>query len=290
MERRSLLAASVGVVALAVACAQNPESPVSPSAAAGNAAANVDGSTLKVSAPTPSSPANGSKVDTRKPTFVFDNATGKFTSVALEYRVQLFDAAGNVVNETVVGQGTGGNTSLSSASDLNADVDYAWRVRAEYQTQVGPWSNVWTFHTPAPAGGVVGTVDDGTIGPPRNISINELFNIVVNIHNTLRVDLGSASTRDGRIAFWSAAIAAVHYGHSRFNPQGPDSGWCIKDAGGGRPISDDVPVRCVSRDFWDMIGGAGANGYSFHIEYSGILPSSQNVYPPPRSALSYLNR
>ena len=33
------------------------------------------------------------------------------------------------------------------------------------------------------------------------------------------------------------------------------------------------------------IGGAGANGYSFHLDYLGVLPSNQNVYAPPRSSL-----
>ena len=36
---------------------------------------------------------------------------------------------------------------------------------------------------------------------------------------------------------------------------------------------------------WALIGGAGANGYSFHTDYLGRLPGDQNVYPPPRSAL-----
>ena len=80
-------------------------------------------------------------------------------------------------------------------------------------------------------------------------------------------------------------MAAVHYGHPRYNPKGPDSGWCIKDGGAGRPQSDDVIVRCGSRDAWDMVGGAGANGYSFHVDYIGRLPGDQNVYPPPRAAL-----
>ncbi len=62
-------------------------------------------------------------------------------------------------------------------------------------------------------------------------------------------------------------------------------GWCIKDGGSGRPQSDDVIVRCNSRDAWDLIGGAGANGYSFHVDYIGRLPGDQNVYAPPRSAL-----
>ena len=61
----------------------------------------------------------------------------------------------------------------------------------------------------------------------------------------------------------------MHYGHSRYNPRGPDSNWCIKDAGGGRPISDDVIVRCNSRDAYDLIGGAGANGYSWHVDPIG---------------------
>ena len=64
----------------------------------------------------------------------------------------------------------------------------------------------------------------------------------------------------------------------------------IKDAGGGRPVSDDVIVDCGSRDFWDFIGGVGANGYFWRINYDGRLPGNQNVYPPPRSALGYLGR
>jgi len=59
----------------------------------------------------------------------------------------------------------------------------------------------------------------------------------------------------------------------------------IKDAGGGRPISDDVIVRCGSREAYDLIVGAGGNGYSWHTDPIGALPGNQNVYPPPRSSL-----
>ena len=86
-----------------------------------------------------------------------------------------------------------------------------------------------------------------------------------------------------------AAVAAIHYGHPRFNAAGPDPSWCVKDAGGGRPPSDDVLVLCRSRDAWDLIGGAGGNGYFFHDDYLGSLPSIQNVYPPPVSALNFFN-
>ena len=130
----------------------------------------------------------------------------------------------------------------------------------------------------------------GQVGPQRSIFFDEAFGIILNIHNTLRIDLGSRSSREFRVDFLFAAVAAIHYGHPRFNSAGPDPSWCVKDAGGGRPPSDDVLVLCRSRDAWDLVGGAGGNGYFFHDDYLGVLPSNQNVYPPPVSALNFLNR
>ena len=164
MERRSLLAISVGVLALAAACAQNPESPVSPSAATGSAAANADGSTLKVSAPEPVSPGEGERTETVRPTIVFRNSAGRFTSVALSYRVQVFDASGNVIAELGVAQDASGQTSLTADTDLAYDTEYRWRVRAEYQGQAGPWSALRTPRRPCarapPLPGGAGAVRD----------------------------------------------------------------------------------------------------------------------------------
>jgi len=39
-----------------------------------------------------------------------------------------------------------------------------------------------------------------------------------------------------------------------------------------------------------LIVGAGGNGYRFDATYLGPLPSIQNVYPPPASALSFLGQ
>lgn len=122
-------------------------------------------------------------------------------------------------------------------------------------------------------------------GPQRNIEVREAFDIIVAYHNASGVDLGRNSTREGRVDWFFSAVAIVHYGHPRFNPNGGDRNWCVKDAGGGRPPSDDVIVRCNSRDFWDVISGAGANGYSFGLTYDGILPGNQNVYAPPLGSL-----
>ena len=273
---------------LAAACSQSPQSPVSPSAAASDTAANPDGSTLKVTAPTPVSPVNGDRLETQRPTFTFANSSGRFQSVALSYRIQLFDNNGNPVGERTITQAGSGQTSYDSDVDLAYEQDWSWRVRAELDGQVGPWSGLAAFKTPLRP--VAGGPFTGSVGPQRSIFFPEALGIIINIHNTLRIDLGSRSTREFRVDFLFAAVAAIHYGHPRFNAAGPDPSWCVKDAGGGRPPSDDVLVLCRSRDAWDLIGGAGGNGYFFHDDYLGTLPSVQNVYPPPVSALNFLNR
>ncbi|MEP7116981.1 MAG: hypothetical protein ABI880_05340 [Acidobacteriota bacterium] len=272
----------------AAACSESPASPVSPSAAGGSTTENPDGATLKVTAPVPVSPRGGEQIATRRPELVFTNAIGRFGLLAVQYRIESLDSNGSSIGTIVVAQGAGDHTAVVAEVDLPYDTVHAWRVRAELDGALGPWSTTESFKTPAVP--VVAAPDTGAVGPQRTMGIGEAFDILVRIHDELGFDLGSRSTRDDRINFLMAAVAAVHYGHPRFNPIGPDAGWCIKDAGGGRPISDDVVVRCQSRDFWDLIGGVGANGYSWRIAYDGILPGVQNVYPPPRASLAYLNR
>ncbi len=287
-RRYAFLVVAAASLTVVGACSQVPQSPVSPTAAGGATAANVDGSTLKVSTPTILSPKGGEVVETRRPAFTFSNSAGKYTSVPVVYRIEGFDAAGGFIGAQVVSASEGGQTAYQSASDFAYNTVFSWRVRAEFDGQAGPWSSLESFKIyPQPsAGGPV----TGTVGSPRSIPYAEAVGIIINIHNTLRIDLGSSSSRQFRVDFLNAAVAAIHFGHPRFNAAGPDSGWCVKDAGGGRPQSDDVIVRCQSRDAWDLIAGAGANGYSWHNDYLGILPGSQNVYPPPQSALSFLNR
>ncbi len=287
MHARLLIATTLTALTFAGACAQAPQSPVSPTAVDGGTMANPDGSTLKVSAPIIVSPRGGAQIDSPRPTLVFTNASGRFANVVLQYRLEAFDGSGALLESRLISQGAGGQTTWAAEADLPFNAVFAWRVRAELDGRSGPWSTTESFRTQPPP---TPPQPGGPVGAQRSIGIAEVFDIMVRIHNDLRVDLGSRSTRDDRNNFWVAAVAAVHYGHIRFNPRGPDSDWCIKDAGGGRPISDDVIVRCQSRDFWDLIGGVGADGYSWRIIYDGRLPGVQNVYPPPRSALGYLNR
>jgi hypothetical protein len=273
---------------LVAACSQSPQSPVSPSiAAGGDTTANPDGSTLKVTAPTPVSPVNGDRIETQRPTFTFNNASGKYSTVPLSYRIQLLDAAGALQGERTVVQSGGGQTSYEADVDLAYESDFQWRVRAELQGEAGPWSALAQFKTPVRP--VAGGPFTGQVGPQRSIFFDEALDIIIRIHDELRINLGSRSTREFRIDFLFAAVAAIHYGHPRFNAAGPDPSWCVKDAGGGRPPSDDVLELSRSRDAWDLMGGAGRDGYSFHDDYLGSLPSIQNVYPPPVSALNFFN-
>ena len=291
MKHVSVIAVSA-IVALGEACTGTPMSPTSPSAAAGGTtAANADGSTLKVTAPGIISPFDSERIDSRRPTLVWSNSTGLNEQVGLFYEIEVFDAADNLVYTQVVGE-TPGTGSHAVPIDLAYNALYSWRIRAGLTTERGPWS-VWGNFITITAPVVVAptpTTTGGTIGPPRTISFNEAFNIIVSIHNGGRFNLGGSSTRDYRVNFIFGAVAAIHYGHARYNPQGPDSNWCVKDAGGGRPPSDDVLVRCSTREAWDLISGAGGNNYNFHTDYLGILPSIQNVYPPGRSSLGFIGQ
>ncbi|MBP7778007.1 MAG: fibronectin type III domain-containing protein [Acidobacteria bacterium] len=287
MERRVLrLASSLAAVVFAAACAQNPESPTSPSASGGSTATHPGGSNLKVTAPTPMSPVDGAVADSVRPTVVFGNASGRFTSVALGYRVQVFDAAGAAIAELSVAQDPSGQTSLGAEADLAFDTEYRWRVRAEFEGEAGPWSAVSSFRTPSRV--VLGTGDN--VGPPRNIGFNEAYDILFTIYQAARWDISGRSNRDQLNLFLETAMAALHYGHGKWNPRGPDTGWCIKNGGPGRPQSDDVIARCDTRDAWDLVSGIGGSNPVWTPTYLGRLPGDQQIYAPRASTLALLPR
>lgn len=268
----------------AVGCSNNGGSPVSPAGSTpATTALGPGGTTLKAGTPTAVSPSGDTVVDTLTPTLVIGNTRSTFQSAALSYEVELYKA-NEFLRSWLVAGGSGTTTETAIAEDLEYETLYRWRARARFNDAFGVWSTTSNFRT-MPRPRVTPGPTDGSVGPNRSIGINEAFNIIVAYHNASGVDLGSRSSRESRVDFFFSAVAIVHYGHPRFNPAGGDPDWCVKDAGGGRPPSDDVIVRCSNRDSWDLIGGAGANGYSFHADYIGRLPSGQNVYPPPPGSL-----
>src|SRR5690348_7420833 len=83
----SKLVASVGVaalVALAIGCTSNNLSPTLPTDLSSSAVANSDGSTLKVSAPSPTSPADNTTFDqgTYSATLTASTATPQYSTSA----------------------------------------------------------------------------------------------------------------------------------------------------------------------------------------------------------------
>lgn len=285
-----ICAVTIAMALAGAACSGTPDTPLSPSALGGGSlTANPDGSTLKVTAPAPLSPSGGETLNTRRPTFVMQNATSA-NGVALSglsYRVQLLNEDGSIAGERTTGE-TGGQTSLQTDTDLEYARNFNWRVRAELDSAVGPWSATASFRTPNRPGSGGGGA--GIVGQPRRIDIDEAVNIIFRIYSDMRWDIGGRSSRDQRNLYLEAAVAALHYGHSRFNTAGPDSDWCIKNGGPGRPQADDVIVRCGSRDAWDLVLSIGADSYHWHTDYIGRLPGVQQVYAPSQSALGILGR
>jgi hypothetical protein len=280
---RTLSKAGVPLAAavLMVACSGTPGTPTSPSAAPGGATtAAADGSTLKVTAPVLLSPENGTRVDTRGPVLRWQNSSGRFASgLTLSYEVEV-STGGAVVYTATVAETQGGTQHTPPEGQY--DTSYTWRVRARLDGNTGPWSAASGFTTPEqPTAG-------GPVGASRVIDVNEAVSIIRAIYDAGRYDIGSRSSREQRNLYLETAVAALHYGHGRWNPRGPDPNWCIKNGGPGRPQSDDVIVRCDTRDAWDLIGGIGGPTPSWHPDYIGRLPGIQAVYPPGVGALNLL--
>lgn len=148
-QKRFVLCSATALLALAVACSKSSPTPVSPSAAqeTSNGAA-ADGSTLKATAPSPTSPINGAQPD--ELVLTANKASGKFdTSQQFSYEFEIMTAAGGGVpacSSTVAG-GDGSTVSYTPTCTLEFDSPQTWRVRATFAGAVGPWSTAASFRT-----------------------------------------------------------------------------------------------------------------------------------------------
>ena len=245
---------------------------------------------IVIEAPAPVAPAG--QITELAPTFVVRNGAVSGPAGAVTVVIELALVPDPAAIQAVLSGplAAGSTTSIPAGAAAPYATTIYWRTFATNGSIESPRSAWVAFRTPnAPTGGGGGGGGGGgtggSVGAPRNIGLDEALSIIVGYHDGTGANLGSRSSRDSRNAFLASAVASIYYGHVRWNPKGPDNGWCIKDGGSGRPQSDDVIVRCSTRDAWDLIGGAGADGYRFHTDYIGVLPREQNVYPPPRSAL-----
>ena len=125
----------------------NPAAPVPPTAQ--GPANGADGSTLKVSAPGAVSPVNDFKLNSPAVDLTATPSTFQFnptTPVALQYRFQVFNAAGTMVENAIVS-----GTSYRVSGTLAPNARHTWKVRAESQGQFGPFSSSGSFITEDPA-------------------------------------------------------------------------------------------------------------------------------------------
>lgn len=277
--RSSALAVAL---ALSVGCSGTPESPTSPTGVSATDTVNQTvGVTLKATAPVLNAPDPGARFVATTVTLGFAPGRARFVTFPLAHEVVVRRAVDGLTVYTTIVDSSVASMTLPALDNST----YEWQVRAAEGNARGPWSESRTFTVAPPPTPTPVAPPTGVVGPPRSIPFREALDLVVNLHNVERWNLGSRSTREERVAFLWRAVAVLHYGHPVYNPKGPDSDWCVKDAGGGRPPSDDALVRCGNREAWDIILSSGGDGYHFHEDYLGPLGREQNVYPPPLSSL-----
>jgi hypothetical protein len=131
-----------------VSCTTAPQSVTAPSATVGSSTADAaDGTSLKVTAPTPVSPADGETVSDRRPTLVWLNANGRYGNIGVAYDIEL-STPEKVVYSRTVGESPDIGAHLIDL-ELDYNIEYSWRVRAHLADNVGPWSSWATFKSPA---------------------------------------------------------------------------------------------------------------------------------------------
>lgn len=176
-QKSFVLCSATALLAVAVACSKSSPTPVSPAASGalvGEAAA--DGSTLKVTAPTPQSPVNGAQPQTL--TLVAGTSTAQFggASPVLTYEFQVLTSGGTVIPAcTTTVSPSGGTVTANPACTIEFDVNHRWRTRARLGNAFGPWSAESTFRSPV--GGYINgneiydpLYNGITVGAARNIT------------------------------------------------------------------------------------------------------------------------
>jgi hypothetical protein len=133
--------AAAALVAAIAACGGQTAAPAAPTPP--DQTATVV-SALNASVPTPQSPVNNERIAasrTAGPTLV---ATAAASAVSPQYRFRVFSDNGVVAHDS----GLVSSLTWTVPVLLTPNASYTWRVRAEYQGLLSPWSAVASFSTP----------------------------------------------------------------------------------------------------------------------------------------------
>jgi hypothetical protein len=107
----------------------------------------------KLTAPAAQSPTNGQLLSGLTASLNSSAATADVATLSLQYRFQVFNDAGTLTLDS----GLLGEPKWTTAT-LAPNKRYTWKVRAEAQGWVGPWSDTSTFATPDPPPAFAGTI------------------------------------------------------------------------------------------------------------------------------------
>jgi hypothetical protein len=285
------LVVSVVVCTAALACSQTPQNLTSPSATTGaSAAANSDGSNLKVTAPPIISPVDGVTIDSKRPTLVWANSTGKYESVGVAYDLMVTnEVTGIVVYERTVGETPNTGQHVLDA-DLTQDTVHAWRVRAHVGNELGPWSIYGEFRTPKPVSAapppgsplVPGGTGFRTPDPPAGQRLprpNHANNVqaFANLNpgllrNSCQPEGGSWAFMDGAVDTLQAIDLRYGYNCKRGNCNDPSNDVISYHWGAG-PDEGSSNVYCI-----DLISGhCGANPSITWSDVTGVTLDSGTV-------------
>lgn len=165
MKKTALVLCAV----VAVGCESGMRSPVSPSAVVGSAVAlNADGSNLKATPPLAVSPAFEATNIVVTPVLAARAGASRFeTGAVLAQRFQVADSD-TFTNMLAIGMGVtdaSGVTRYTIDPALTANKRVLWRVRAELNDAVGPWSNVMAFTTAGASTTPITPTGPTTTGP-----------------------------------------------------------------------------------------------------------------------------
>ena len=147
-RRNTWITAAAGALALTIACGRTPNTPVAPTGAtSADTSAAADGSTLKATQPVAESPINGTQPEGTL-VLTAKAAKGKFTDLSLSHRFEIYNEAKAKVCDSGLVSDSNPTVSFTVTScPLAFDAPHTWRVRAEFEGAVGPWSADASFRS-----------------------------------------------------------------------------------------------------------------------------------------------
>jgi hypothetical protein len=109
-----------------------------------------------VTAPTVQSPVGGLMLSGLTATLTATAATVDVATLVLQYRFQVFNDAGTLVQDSGLVKAPTWTTTVT----LTPNKTFTWKVRAESDGWIGPWSATASFATPDPPPAFAGPIGD----------------------------------------------------------------------------------------------------------------------------------